>query len=71
MGDRSEKVGERGQFFTDLRRIVGLCSARQKSQLFKKSRRPDSLKSENFPMRAAPIHYELALMRTNRISCVL
>ncbi len=26
MGDRSEKVGERGQMFTILRRIVGLCS---------------------------------------------
>ena len=26
MGDRSEKVGERGQFSLDLRRIVGLCN---------------------------------------------
>ena len=26
MGDRSEKVGERGQMFPDLRRIVGLCN---------------------------------------------
>ncbi len=26
MGGRSEKVGERGHYFTDLRRIVGLCN---------------------------------------------
>jgi hypothetical protein len=26
MGDRSEKVGERGQFFPDSRRIVDLCN---------------------------------------------
>ena len=26
MGDRSEGVGERGQFFPDLRRIVNLCN---------------------------------------------
>ncbi len=26
MGDRNEGVGERGQIFPDLRRIVGLCN---------------------------------------------
>ena len=26
MGDRSEEVGERGEMFPELRRIVGLCN---------------------------------------------
>jgi len=37
MGDRSQGVGERGQFFPYLRRIVGLCYEKTPGAFFRAS----------------------------------